>query len=97
MNTNCLETDLDWLIYADYLDDQGINHFIREEEPSEPPWTWEYWEYIREFTGVTMSLVGSDVGFVDHYKIWASEVGSTFHDSVGSGGISPGNYIGPSV
>jgi hypothetical protein len=41
MNTNYLETDLDWLIYADYLDDQGVNHFIREDlQDKDPPWIY---------------------------------------------------------
>jgi hypothetical protein len=31
MNTSCLETDADWLVYADYLDEQNINHFVRED------------------------------------------------------------------
>jgi hypothetical protein len=38
-----MNDDIDWLIYADYLDDQNINHFIREDlQNEEIPWHHEY-------------------------------------------------------
>jgi hypothetical protein len=80
MNTNYLETDLDWLVYADYLDDQNINHFIREEvTQAYEPWTWE-----KTGTGIGGSVgdVGSQVDFLDYYESWASYVGA--FDGVGS-------------
>jgi hypothetical protein len=42
MNTSCLYSDTDWLVYSDYLDDQNINHFIREDVVDvNTPWTYE--------------------------------------------------------
>jgi hypothetical protein len=43
MHTSCLYSDIDWLIYADYLDDQNINHFIREDIANlDALWCYEY-------------------------------------------------------
>jgi hypothetical protein len=56
MTTFCLETSLDWLIYADYLDDQGINHFIREDlQCEEVPWTYEYFDCFEIGGGIPTS------------------------------------------
>jgi hypothetical protein len=56
MNTSCLYNDTDWLIYADYLDDQNINHFIREDLQGEQI-LWHY-----EFYGFNFNSVGVDFG-----------------------------------
>jgi hypothetical protein len=60
INTSCFETDLDWLIYADYLDDQGINHFIREDTDTGMLWYYEY--RFTPFDGVGLSYNGGIAG-----------------------------------
>jgi hypothetical protein len=42
MHTSFLYNDLDWLIYADYLDDQNINYFREDLQNDKIPWTYEY-------------------------------------------------------
>jgi hypothetical protein len=65
MNTNYLKDDIDWLIYADYLDDQGINHFIREEvlHQDDPSWSFDLHKdyYNFKYTG-NVGAGTNDVG-----------------------------------
>jgi hypothetical protein len=64
MNKSYLKDNIDWLIYADYLDDQNINHFIREDlQKEEIPWDYEY--RTISFVGVSGfgSVGGGGVGF----------------------------------
>jgi hypothetical protein len=87
MNPNHLLSDLDWFIYSDFLDDQGINHFIKEDVlNTEDLW---YWENCQVDVGVGIGAflcdcVGS-VGFGD-VSAGVDKVGSWY----GSGGVGDG-------
>jgi hypothetical protein len=60
MHTSCLYSDIDWLIYADYLDDQNINHFIREDVANlDALWCYEY-RYGVNSSGVGANGVGAN-------------------------------------
>jgi hypothetical protein len=57
MNKSCLKDNLDWLIYADYLDDQNINHFVREDLQNEkPPWHYDY--FLHYGVGYNYNQIG---------------------------------------
>jgi hypothetical protein len=85
MHTSCLYSDIDWFIYADYLDDQNINHFIREDlQNEEIPWTYECCSI-----GVGISIENDDVGILGHTGVGAGAglVGVNFNISaIGVGG-----------
>jgi hypothetical protein len=85
MHTSCLYSDIDWLIYADYLDDQNINHFIREDlQKEEIPWDYEY--RTTGFVGVGSVGVGvAGVGVIGVGGVVVIGVGG-----VGVAGV--GNY-----
>jgi hypothetical protein len=70
MNTFYLETDTDWLIYADYLDDQNINNFIREDlQNEEIPWNLEL---KKRGVGLTCVIIGG-VGSVGLTRVGSAD------------------------
>jgi hypothetical protein len=89
MNTSYLENDVDWLIYADYLDDQNVNHLIREDMQCEEENLWCY-EY-RVGSGVDVGGVDVGVGGVD---VGGGGVGG---GGVGGGGVGGGGVGGGGV
>jgi hypothetical protein len=98
MNTSCLSNTLDWLIYADYLDDQNINHFIREDLQNEEEIPWDYEYRITGFAGVGgVGSVGS-VGGVGIAVVGVVGVGGFagvgFGDVSGVGGFGDVSGVG---
>ena len=91
MNPTLIETDSDWLMFADWLEERGEwqrSELIRHQlEPVLPTWDFEHWLRGR---GVGDGLDGGDVG---------ADIGSgvgVIVKGVGAAGISVGGIGGSS-
>jgi hypothetical protein len=92
--------DIDWLIYADYLDDQNINHFIREDLQYIEEIIWDY-EYSKDGVGACYPFV-INIGPVNSPN--SRHVGAEDHDYFvsiasygGVGGCGNDNYCNEGV
>jgi hypothetical protein len=81
MNKSCLKDNIDWLIYADYLDDQNINHFIREDVADiNTPWNFEY-----SYKGIGTICSGVGTGLLCNVGCSAGFIGGIGMIGVGCG------------
>jgi hypothetical protein len=86
MNINCLKDDIDWFIYADYLEERGIPS-IRQEQDENIPWSYEYFPTRLvncinfDDIGTITSCVGGGNGVVGAGGF--TRIGGIGNDSVG--------------